>query len=393
MTISALPERFGRYGEALLTARTEPHTDLVIQARDAYRLGDWETCYAAFCRAGAIGPLTVDDQDAMATAAWRLGHDREAVRIAELVYVRLARTDPNAAALKSVELALAWLIRGDVNMGQTWMSRARRLLSPASDGPAPGYLAYLDTVVAALTGDATVLADRPAALRDTADRVDVAVLAAGSLVALLVADENHRLLEQRLLTVGRALEEVHPRAAGESYYQLGEIRRLRGDADGAVAAYAHARSLRLEPQPGEALLRCAAGSPDAAWADLLGALDAVDRRSRARVLRGAVEIALARDDLDAAERYCDELAARAGGWRGAVLVRRGRHAEALAALQAALREHRVRRSSYETARVYGWMAIAHRGLGAHDVAAADEAMAADIYRKLGVPAVRGHHNR
>ena len=72
----------------------------------------------------------------MATAAWRLGHDREAVRIAELVHARLARTDPNAAAVKSVDLAQAWLLRGDVNMGRNWLSRARRLLP--GDGPAAG---------------------------------------------------------------------------------------------------------------------------------------------------------------------------------------------------------------------------------------------------------------
>lgn len=382
--ISAHPERFGRYGGDLRTARTEPHTDLVIQARDAYRLGDWDTCYAAFCRAGAIGPLAVDDQDAMATAAWRLGHGREAVRIAELVYVRLTRTDPNAAAMKAVELALAWLLRGDVNMGEIWMSRARRLLSGAIDGPALGYLTYLETVVGVLTGDAAVLAERAATLREMSDRVDVPALAALSLVRLLAADENHGLLEDRLVAVSRLLEEVQPLAAGESYYQLGEVRRLRGDFRGALAAYGRARALRIEPQPGEALLRCSQGDSDAAWADLLAALGAVDRLSRVRLLRGAVEIALDRDDLDAAEQYCHELQAGADDWRGALLVRSGRHAEALTALQAALREYRAQHSSYEIARVYGWMAMAHRGLGAHDLAAADEATAADIYRRLGL---------
>ncbi len=384
MTISPLAERFGRYGEDLLTARTEPHTDLVLQARDAYRLGDWETSYAAFSRAGAIGPLTVDDQDAMATAAWHLGHDREAVRIAELVYVRLARTDPNAAAVKSVELAQAWLLRGDVNMGRNWLSRAR-LLTGA--GPAAGRLAYLETVVAVLTEDTGALADRAAALREPAEPADESAPSVPDLVALLSADDNHRLLENRLLALSRALEEADPRAAGESYYQLGEIRRLRGDSEGAVAAYARARQLQTEPQPGEALLRYAVGDRDGAWADLLATLSTLDRRRRARLLRGVVEIALARDDLAAAERYCEELAAE--DWRGAVLVRRGRHTEALTALQAALQLHRTRRSAYETARVYGWMATAHRALGAHDLAAAEEAAAAEFYRKLGIQPPRG----
>lgn len=389
--ISPLTERFGRYGGDLLTARTQPHTDLVIQARDAYRLGDWETAYAAFCRAGAIGPLTVDDQDAMATAAWRLGHDREAVRIAELVHARLARTDPNAAAVKSVDLAQAWLLRGDVNMGRNWLSRARRLLP--GDGPAAGRLTYLEAVVAVLTEDADALADRAAALRELADRADESAPAAPNLLALLSADDDHRQLENRLLALSRVLEEAHPRAAGETYYQLGEVRRLRGDSEGAATAYARARQLQTEPQPGEALLRFAVGDREAAWADLLATLNTLDHRRRARVLRGAVEIALARDDLAAAERYCDELDAGAEDWRGAVLVRRGRHAEALTALQAALQRHRARRSAYEAARVYGWMAAAHRGVGAHHLAAADEAAAAQLYRRLGIEVARGHGTR
>ncbi|MCB0940518.1 MAG: hypothetical protein KDB72_09800 [Mycobacterium sp.] len=375
----------------MLTARIEPRTDLVIQARAAYRLGDWENAYAAFSRAGAVGPLAVDDQDAMATAAWHLGHDREAVRIAELVYVRLARTDPNAAAVKSVELAEGWLLRGDVNMGRNWLSRARRLMS--SDGPAAGRLTYLETVFAVLTEDTDALADRAAALRELADRADDVAPAVPNLVALLSADDNHRELENRLLALSRALEETHPRAAGETYYQLGQIRRLRGDSEGAAAAYARARQLQTEPQPGEALLRFAVGDRDGAWADLLATLNTLDRRRRNRVLRGAVEIALARDDLAAAERYCDELGAGAEDWRGAVLVRRGRHAEALTALQAALQRHRAHRSAYETARVYGWMAAAHRGVGAHHLATADEAAAAELYRMLGIQAARGHGAR
>ena len=243
--ISPLTERFGRYGGDLLTARTNP-TDLVIQARDAYRLGDWETAYAAFCRAGAIGPLTVDDQDAMATAAWRLGHDREAVRIAELVHARLARTDPNAAAVKSVDLAQAWLLRGDVNMGRNWLSRARRLLP--GDGPAAGRLTYLEAVVAVLTEDADALADRAAALRELADRADESAPAAPNLLALLSADDDHRQLENRLLALSRVLEEAHPRAAGETYPARRDpaaARRL----EGAATAYARPGSCRPNRSP------------------------------------------------------------------------------------------------------------------------------------------------
>ena len=81
-----------------------------------------------------------------------------------------------------------------------------------------------------------------------------------------------------------------------------------------------------------------------------------------RLLRGAAQIALAAGDLDEAERYLRELdsaAAEDSVLRGAVLVRRGRYREALAVLQAALRQ-----PGYETGDVYEWINEAYRGQGA-----------------------------
>ena len=43
--------------------------------------------------------------------------------------------------------------------------------------------------------------------------------------------------------------------------------------------------------------------------------------------------------------------------------------------------------------MYGWMAAAHRGVGAHHLAAADEAAAAQLYRRLGIQVARGHGTR
>ena len=76
---------------------------------------------------------------------------------------------------------------------------------------------------------------------------------------LLVATDDYRQLEARLVAASQALEDVNSWAAGEGYYQLGEVLRLRGDADGAFAAFARARALGVDPQPGEALLRCGHG--------------------------------------------------------------------------------------------------------------------------------------
>jgi hypothetical protein len=60
--------------------------------------------------------------------------------------------------------------------------------------------------------------------------------------------------------------------------------------------------LGIEPQPGEALLRCRVGDSDTAWADLRVALAGEDRLGGMRLLRGAIEVALARGNVVEAER-------------------------------------------------------------------------------------------
>jgi DNA-binding NarL/FixJ family response regulator len=464
-----------------METRVAPHTDLLRAARTAHVRRDWHAAYQAFVRVAEDVPLSTDDLDALAVAAWRLGHCKESVRVAECVFAQLARTDPPAAAMKAVELGLAWLTRGDLNIGQGWMNRARRLLDGAPEGTTHGYLAYLDVTVAMLTGDAEALTGRVKTLRELCARLDTPALTALCRVAEaiaaihearmteafglldeamlpLLADQvpidwagdiycvvlhhchrladmprmrawtqsmerwcndfaasityggvcdvhrlqvqaatgDHRLLEDRLVATSRALEEVNPWAAGEGYYQLGEVRRMRGDADGALAAFTRARALGVEPQPGEALLRCRQGDSQTAWADLRHALAGEDRLGRVRLLRAAVQVALARDCLDEAEQHCRELEASAElfgtpgfrAWaahaRGAVLVRRSRHAEALATLQSALRHYGTQQSHHEMAEVYEWMAIAHKALGDDEVAAADAATAESIYVQLGV---------
>ena len=112
--------------------------------------------------------------------------------------------------------------------------------------------------------------------------------------------------------------------AGEAYYQLGEIRRLRGDSSGAEKAYARAWELGTEPQPGESLLQHAAGKNEAAWAGLCAALAGRDRLACARLLVSGVEIALALGHFDEAERLCARLEETAADVRHRRLPRLGR---------------------------------------------------------------------
>ncbi|WP_149440426.1 lipopolysaccharide assembly protein LapB [Mycolicibacterium sp. P1-5] len=311
------------------TAMLQTQADLLITARAAYWCDDFETSYEAFSRAGAVGPLALDDLDALATAAARLGHGREAIRVGELVYVRLARADPNAAAGKAVELGSAWLSRGEVTIGQKWIHQARGLLADSGEGSVLVKLTRLETVVAVLSDNADLAAEGSAVLREL------------------------------------SLDGEPSAVAGEAYYQLGELRRRRGDVDGAFAAYARAQESGVVPQPGAALLRCALGDVDTARAEVRAAISGADARALARLLRGAIEIALAAGELDEAEDYLRALESAGGvdpAMRGAVLVRRGRHHEALTVLRAALREPRLRASASAVAEVHEWIEEAYTGL-------------------------------
>lgn len=215
---------------------------------------------------------------------------------------------------------------------------------------------------------------------------------------LLSATDDYRALEDRLTAALAGIEDFHAPTAGEGYYELGDIRRRRGDIDGAQAAFTRAREIGFDPQPGEALLECQLGEETAAWNDLRMRMDAEDDVGRIRLLPAAVEIALARDRVDEAERYCTELEAGAEkfdspgfrDWalqaRGAVLVRQGREAEALTVLHDALRRYRKTQRRYEMAQVYEWMAKAHWGTGdaAEAASAADNAQS--LYHQLGARA-------
>lgn len=460
--------------------RLDTRTDVLVAARLAHDRRDWHGSYGGFVQAGEVGPLDTDDLDAMAVAAWRLGHARESVRIAELVFAQLARKDPPAAAMKAAEVALAWLTRGDLNIGQGWMSRARRLLDGTPDGAAHGYLAYLDAIHAIMSRDLNNLPARVLQLSGIASRLDDPAVTALALVVQglqaildgrmaeayglideamlpvladqvpiewagemyctvlhhchLVADsprmrawtqsmeqwcditgsvpdggvcyvhrlqlqaggDDYRLLEDRLFAACAALEHVNSWAAAEGYYQLGEVRRLLGDSEGAMSAFAKVRALGLDPQPGEALLLCSQGDKQAAWTVLRLAMAGQSRIDRTNLLRGAVQVALARDQLDEAESHCREMEANASAYgtpgfkawaahaRGSVLVRRGEFDAAIESLRSALPEYRSQQCRYETAEVYEWMALAHRGLGDEAAAAADAATADSIYEQLGV---------
>jgi DNA-binding NarL/FixJ family response regulator len=201
-------------------------------------------------------------------------------------------------------------------------------------------------------------------------------------------DEAERICEE--------VAHIHVGIVAEAHYQIGEIRRLRGDLDGAEDAYRQGHELGRDPQPGLALLRLAQGRSSSAAASIRAALAGVaDRLARARLLAAQIEIAIAADDTATAATAADELDAIADAYRssglqaaakrsrGAVLLATGRTEEALSTLREACSGWAELEAPYDCAKVRVLLARAYRRLGDIESSERELDAARSVFVELG----------
>lgn len=184
----------------------------------------------------------------------------------------------------------------------------------------------------------------------------------------------------------------------DAYYEVGEVRRLRGDLAGAEQAYRQAHDHGRDPQPGIALLLLSQGRPDEALTSIAAALAACggSRLERAPLQAAQSEIALVVGDLDLAQSAAGEVAEtaelfesaglRADGQRcaGAALLARGRVMEALGVLRLAFNTWAELEVPYEAARTRFLLARSYAACGDTEAAAREEAAARACFDRLGV---------
>jgi class 3 adenylate cyclase/exonuclease VII small subunit len=201
-----------------------------------------------------------------------------------------------------------------------------------------------------------------------------------------------------------ACEELHDfdrRITADGHYEIGEIKRQRGDFEGAEEAYRKANELGRDSQPGLALLRLAEGKVDAAVAGITRSLqDTVDPLVRLRRLPARVEIAVAAGDLPAARAAADELEStidaykigerRAAAFDATLHTARGRIrlAEkdwegAVQTLKRARDEWQGVGAPYETSQARMLLGIALRRRGDEHGAASELEGALDVFERLG----------
>lgn len=203
--------------------------------------------------------------------------------------------------------------------------------------------------------------------------------------------------ETEALRAAQELQGFYHIAAGEAFYEIGEIRLRMGDVKRAEEVFHQAHELGREPVPGLALLRLAEGKIDAARALIDRAV--ADRPAgsldRARLLPARVQIALAAGDLDVARSAALELDGIAAAYgstalrasaaqaRGAVQLAAGSGDAAVPDLRLACKLWQEVRLPYETASARLLLAGAYQATACPEDAALELQTATSSFRILG----------
>ena len=203
--------------------------------------------------------------------------------------------------------------------------------------------------------------------------------------------------ETEALRAAQELQGFYHIAAGEAFYEIGEIRLRMGDLKRSEEVFRQAHELGREPVPGLALLRLAEGKVDAARALIDRAV--ADRPEgsleRARLLPARVRIALAKGEVDLARGAAAELEAIAVAYgstalkasaaeaRGAVELAEGSGNGAVPTLRRACKLWQEVQLPYETASARLLLAEAYRATGAGEDAELERQAATSAFNSLG----------
>jgi class 3 adenylate cyclase len=207
--------------------------------------------------------------------------------------------------------------------------------------------------------------------------------------------------EEQAIAACEELSDFDRSITAMGHYEIGEIRRRRGDFAGAEEAYRISNELGREPQPGLSLLRLAEGKVDAALAGITTTLaETQDPLARFRRLPAQIEIAIAAGDVKAARAAADEAESivdsyKIGGRRaaafdatihfarGQILVAEKDWDGAIAALRRARDEWQGVGAPYETARARMLLGVALRRGGDRHAATVELDGALATFTRLG----------
>jgi DNA-binding CsgD family transcriptional regulator len=184
-------------------------------------------------------------------------------------------------------------------------------------------------------------------------------------------------------------------AAGEAYYQLAEIFRLRGDFQQAEKLFVEANNWARKPQPGLALLRLAKNEKEMAVNSIQNALDETKTPlQRIKILPAYIEIMLAHDRIKEAGSAVDELKTFAEKYdavfiqattaycQGTFFLKEDKPAAAAKMFRISFNLWNELNAPYEAASARLFLGIAYRDKGDHDSARMEFTAAQWIFKEL-----------
>jgi class 3 adenylate cyclase len=314
--------------------------------------------------------------------------------------------DRNLEAMAFVFRGTVLVTLGEVTEGLALLDEATAAATGGELEPLTTGLVYCVTIHSCQTlGDCGRAAEWADVANRWCDRLDLTGFPGACRIhgaeILRLRGEWPKAEEQAVQACEELRDYNHFVTAG-GFYEIGEIRRRRGDFAAAEEAYAKASELGHSTEPGLALLRLAQGKAEAAANAMKRELanDSLDPLTRARRLPAEVEIALATGELRRARNAAEELERVAdqysvGGRRtpardGAVKLAWGqiRLAErdwegAMTMLRAAREIWTKIGAPYETAQARMLLGLAHRGAGDEHGARAELSAAKATFERLG----------
>jgi class 3 adenylate cyclase len=323
-----------------------------------------------------------------------LAHAERALEIA----TRLGDRDLQAVA--ALDRGRALVANGDLHEGLSLLDGSTAAALSGELGPMATGIVYCNMITTAGSlGDYRRAGEWTEAAKNWCERQEIAGFPG---VCRVHRAEIMRLrgawpeAEQEARRACDELRDFNLEAAGEAFYEVGEIRLRMGDLDAAAEAFQQAHELGRDPEPGMALLRFAEGKLASAQGCIRRALD--EERpdlARARLLPADVVLSIAAGELDRAEAAAEELDAIASRYESAALAAvastsHGRLAlagddseQAIRRLRRALRLWRDLDLPYEAAETRMELARAYVAEGDQDSAVIELRSAVATFRELG----------